>query len=135
MNKFIKELEPYFSQILDYLGDDELISSVNDEYNFGPNDMVLTDGIFISYLAKAINNKSEFIELITSIRGASYVIIVDFVDRKPMFDLRVDESKLDENLKNKIIQEVQKIKDNMDDCIYHMEEYRGEIVEDNMMYI
>lgn len=82
----------WFDNIMSYEGDSELCSSCNDEYNIDINECLITNGIVNRILA-TINNGTE-VQYLTSVRGASYVIILSFGDYgTPKFDLRIDESR------------------------------------------
>lgn len=80
----------WFDNIMSYTGDDNLNSSCNDEYNLDIDECLITNGISNKVLAR-INNGSE-VKYITSVRGATYVIILKYNEYvAPIFDLRIDE--------------------------------------------
>lgn len=134
--ELLKKLKPMFDHMLSYLGDDELISSCNDEYCLDPNDFIVTDGLVTVSMQKirvypnGINDELaayDTVNLTTSVRGATHVIICE-VDENGKYttDLRVDESTLNEITFDKIVKSLENIKKNSDSSVYYIKEYRGE---------
>lgn len=129
-NELLVKLRPMFDHMLSYQGDDELISSCNDEYIFDPDQVIVTDGMINTRMQKSTNHPNgttllsiEIVELITSIRGASYVIICTIKENEYNTDLRVDRSSLDEDVFNKIIKSLEEIKEKYHSMRYYINDY------------
>ncbi len=110
VDSMVEILKQFCWQVLDYTGDDELISSCNDEYWMCAENYVLTDGaIYMDAPRKAF-----------SVRGASYVIVNHVFDGGIMrISLHVDRSKLIENF-NQVIHALVSIPNLHDDMVYHI---------------
>lgn len=105
-------------QVFDYLGDDELISSCNDEYHMADTNYILTDGaVHMRAMRTSINT--------FAIRGASYVIICNpFDNGKMRVSLHLDRSKLIKNF-SKIMDALSSIPGLHADMVYYMSQTAG----------
>lgn len=82
--KIYEELCEQFDEVRVYNGDDELISSINDEYHFDPTDIIMTDGCIASSIHPFFDESNTLsgVENEIGIRGATYLIIYDVDKRK-----------------------------------------------------
>lgn len=114
----------WFANIMSYSGDEELISSCNDEYNIDINECIITNGIVNKVLMR-INDGME-VMYSTSVRGASYVIIVSFDNSEtPKLDLRIDEKGYI-NAVDELVRSIERIvrNDGFKDMKYYLTEWR-----------
>lgn len=135
----LTKLNALFDTVLNHLGDDNLISSCNTEYNFDQNTIFMTDGIACSYIQKAgVDNfhgrYEEIIHYETSIRGASYVIITDKSNKDGnwKYDLRIDDKYIVEKY-DEIVNRLIHIKEVIKDMEYQMlPENRPSVIPDEL---
>ena len=134
VKEYLDKLRPMFDHMLSYVGDDELISSCNAEYNIDPEDFIVTDGMInmcmqtaVVYPDGATNPITAYkiVELSTAVRGATYLIICNVGnDHKYETDLRVDESTLNEDTYKRIVKSLDEIKNKFDEMDYYIKEWR-----------
>lgn len=122
VDELLDQLKPLFpGGILDYNGDEELISSCNAEYRFCEDDIFTTDGSINVRMSKCElvdgNEREEGICLNTIIRGATYIIeySIEYPDH---LSLRIDRSKVDERKIEEIKNKLKSFKENLEDSIY-----------------
>ena len=125
-----EKLKSRFGQVFEYLGDDELLSSCNDEYSLEYNNFILTDGVYVQSMgAQTDEDGHPMIGLTTSIRGAAYVIIGERDDDKVNVNvgskplLYVDTSKLNDMTIEKIKNSLQVIHKNYESVHYYVYEW------------
>ena len=124
----------WFDTIMSYVGDEELNSSCNDEYNLDIDECLITNGISNKVLER-INNGYE-VKYTTSVRGATYVIILKYdKDGTPRFDLRIDEPRYI-NTVDEIERTLRRIErcSGYDQMKYYLNEWRTDrkfIIKDN----
>lgn len=132
--KKLEEFKRIFWQVRDYNGDDELISSVNDEYNFDQDDIIRTDGSvnFFVHTVENVSDHSSYIRYTVAVRGASYLIRACRTENKVwIYELFIDrpyiESKYDE-----VLRQYEGMKKSIDDVAYYMDNWRSidNIIED-----
>lgn len=130
----LEELKHLFWEVYDYNGDDELISNVNDEYNFDQDDFLRTDGSinFSVHLANT-GTAEPYVTYKTCIRGASYIIVANRTENNVwLHRLYVNRPSIEEKYDEIIRQhdEMQRIKD---DQSYYMNEWRDNaLIKDTM---
>lgn len=103
VDEYLDRLHQEFDIVYDYEGNDA--SSCDGEYFLSESDSIVTDGI--------THDLSKY-ALITVVRGASFVIIIGLNNHAkgenvPFLDLRVDRSKLNYAIYDKIIKSKQNI--------------------------
>lgn len=140
VNGLLKELKLHVDRLFDYRGDENYVSTCNSEYMFDQTEFIVTDGVTNTRLVKFVNpvikeDGSQVInhgvEVTTSVMGAKWIIIVETDKDSPIFDLRVDCSKLTEQVKVEIINKLNWIKGNYNELKYVIPENPKE----NYMYI
>lgn len=122
--KIYEELCKQFDDIMVYNGDVELISSINAEYHFDPEDIIMTDGCIAPSIHPFFdgNNTLSGIENEIGIRGATYLIIYD-IDRKKTM-LRVDKPFIVEK-RDAIIAARFQLSKTIDDMNYYTKDWRS----------
>lgn len=87
--KIHEELCKQFDDVMVYNGDDQLISSINAEYHFDPEDMIMTDGCIAPSMHPYFSDyMCDGVEYEIGIRGATYLIIHKTTKNKTT--LRID---------------------------------------------
>lgn len=129
------ELEKHFDSISIYNGDEELISSVNTEYEFDKDDIFRTDGdINISAHLVHVGNEtcSQIILLndvcfsyTTCIRNATYLIIADRPEgiETWQFHLRIDHPFLESHFQ-KVLDQLTSMKKDIGHMEYYVDKWR-----------
>ena len=121
--EIIEKLKDYSDyEVFVYLGDDELISSINSSYMIDSNEFIVTDGAVITSINEATSNNQPCIIKKTAIRGGTYLIIGEYQKDRLTIDIRVDESKMTDEKINEIISKVKYFKED-DDVEYYIKDY------------
>lgn len=71
IDELLGKLRDKFNSVLDYIGDDELISNCNDEYHLSRNEWFTTDGI-INVMPGGLGSGDR---ITVCVRGATHVIV------------------------------------------------------------
>lgn len=130
----LEKLKHLFWDVYDHNGDDELISNVNDDYNFDQDEFFRTDGSvnFSVHLANK-DTAEPYVTYSTCIRGASYIIVArKFEHNVWLHSLYVNRLSIEEKYDEIVRQhdEMQRIKD-AQNC--YMDEWRcGDIIKNSM---
>lgn len=124
-NDYLKKLEEVFDTVLTHMGDEELLSNINSEYNFDANDILYTDGFIVQGIIK--DNDRAHVE--TAIRGGNYVIFADFINDSYRFNLYVNQSSII-NKYDEIINNLTRLRENLDDISYYINDWRGDTSND-----
>lgn len=119
-NRYLKKLEDVFDDVVVSKGDEELISNMNGEYNIDADDIIYTDG----FVVNAISKDQHYARLETAIRGGNYLIIAEFVERSYRFILYVNRPCIADKC-NEIISNLNRLKENLGDLTYYINEWRG----------
>ena len=136
--EYLRKLEKAFDIVYNCLGDDELMSSCNSEYHFDHNDVIRTDGSILTHMEMVTLQKGcmedECIELQTTIRGATYLIVADRATKTWRYSLYVDDPFIVDKY-DEIISRLEDMKKTMSNVEYYQNEYRDGIIVPNQYVI
>ena len=121
LDDVLEEFKDHFDDVLDYLGDDELISSCNDEYTLQKNNWIVTDGVMHTSTQHGDNSTNT-----VCVRGATHVIICTW-DKKAQRvrrTLYIDRPSA-VSAYPLIMRELKMETLNRDDILYYIETYVG----------
>lgn len=129
----LAKLKTIFWEVLDYLGDDELISNVNTEYEFDQDDVIRTDGSINFHINLVNSNTGPYICYRVCVRGGTYLIYADKCNGAWRYQLRVNRPAIEEKY-DEIIRQYEDMKKHMGDMDYYITDWRDNncIIHDTM---